>query len=218
MNESPKPADLLNDYHNPGGFMPGWVDNVLDALKVREKEAEEFFERLEGRAKADPDAVVTFTLHPDPKREAGRQYKADISRSFETEAMSEWDKRHQDYLKTKREFESGATRDTDDDKLDYEGFLSPLVLQEFAEYMHGHRFMKDGTVRDSDNWQKGFPEGVAEKSLARHYMDLWIMHRLGATEYTRPNGEHVTKREALAGIFFNVQAIWLTEIQKDCDV
>jgi hypothetical protein len=115
----------------------------------------------------------------------------------------------------KRTFESGASRDTDDDKLDYEGFLSPLVLQEFAEYMHGHRFMKDGTVRDSDNWQKGFPEGVAEKSLARHYMDLWIMHRLGVTEYTRPNGEHVTKREALAGIFFNVQAIWLTEIQKD---
>src|SRR5687768_4320669 len=34
-----------------------------------------------------------------------------------------------------REFETGATRNLDNGKLDYEGFLSPLVMERFAEYM-----------------------------------------------------------------------------------
>src|SRR5882724_7606971 len=54
-----------------------------------------------------------------------------------------------------RVFASGATRDSDENKLDFEGLLSPLVLEEFAKYMHGKRKMPDGTMRDSDNWQKG---------------------------------------------------------------
>src|SRR5262249_20215749 len=56
-----------------------------------------------------------------------------------------------------RIFKTGATRDTDTGKLDYEGFLSPLVLKRYAEYMHQHRVMKDGAMRASDNWQRGIP-------------------------------------------------------------
>ena len=50
-------------------------------------------------------------------------------------------------------FGTGATRDSDANKLDFEGFLSPPALEAYAEYMHRHRFQADGVVRASDNWQ-----------------------------------------------------------------
>lgn len=76
-----------------------------------------------------------------------------------------------------RKFETGATRDADNDKLDFEGFLSPLVLQRFAEYMHKHRVQADGSLRDSDNWQKGIPQEAYMKSGWRHFFDWWREHR-----------------------------------------
>ena len=83
-------------------------------------------------------------------------------------------------LADKRTFDTGATRDTDDGKYDYEGFLSPLVLERYAEFMHGHRKMSDGSTRDSDNWQQGIPLDVYMKSMWRHFFDVWSWHR-GAT-------------------------------------
>lgn len=76
-----------------------------------------------------------------------------------------------------RQFSSGATRDQDAGKFDYEGFLSPLVLNRYAEYMHGHRKQPDGQLRDSDNWQKGIPLDAYMKSGWRHFMDVWSEHR-----------------------------------------
>lgn len=104
-----------------------------------------------------------------------------------------------------RIFDSGATRDQDADKLDYEGFLSPRVLQRFAEYMHTHRVQPDGRLRDSDNWQRGMSLESYMKSGFRHFMDWWRHHRgLTARE---------TLEEALCGILFNVQG-YLHEILK----
>jgi hypothetical protein len=76
-----------------------------------------------------------------------------------------------------RKFDTGATRDTDVGKLDYEGFLSPIVLKRYAEYMNKHRTQSDGGLRDSDNWQKGIPKDTYMKSMWRHFMDLWFEHR-----------------------------------------
>jgi hypothetical protein len=59
-----------------------------------------------------------------------------------------------------RNFTTGATRNSDVNKLDYEGFLSPVVLEEFAIYMQTHRKQADGKLRESDNWQKGIPKEV----------------------------------------------------------
>src|SRR5262245_61642454 len=101
-----------------------------------------------------------------------------------------------------RTFDTGANRDSDHSKLDFESFLSPAVLHEFAEYMHGKRHLPDGTMRDGDNWQKGIPIPVYMKSLTRHFMDLWKHHR-GFGFYT---SEDV--KTALAGLFFNVQGYW----------
>lgn len=104
-----------------------------------------------------------------------------------------------------REFETGATRDTDLNKPDYEGFLSPLVLKRFGEYMNKHRKQSDGKLRDSDNWQKGIPQEEYMKSAWRHFMDLWLFHR-------GYEGRE-TIEEALCGLLFNIQG-YLHEIEK----
>jgi len=96
-----------------------------------------------------------------------------------------------------RQFDTGATRDVEDGKLDYEGFLSPLVLHRFAEYMHLHRVQADGIARDSDNWQKGIPKDAYIKSGFRHFMDWWLEHR------GYPSREGL--EDALCALLFNVQ-------------
>jgi hypothetical protein len=94
-----------------------------------------------------------------------------------------------------RTFDSGATRNLDASKLDYEGFLSPLVLERFAQYMHVNRVQADGSLRSSDNWQKGIPPEAYMKSGFRHFMDWWKEHRGIDTD------EGV--EQAICGLLFN---------------
>lgn len=81
-----------------------------------------------------------------------------------------------------RIFDSGATRNLDDGKYDYEAFLSPQVLERYAAYMHKHRKQADGSLRDGDNWQKGIARSVYMKSGYRHFFAWWQAHRGLATE------------------------------------
>ncbi len=112
-----------------------------------------------------------------------------------------------------RTFASGATRDADTNKLDYEGFLDPLVLECFAEYMHFHREMKDGTLRASDNWQKGIPPEQLMKSLLRHVMELWISHRTGAPPLPETEKDPQSVSDVLCAIMFNTMGLLREEIQ-----
>ena len=112
---------------------------------------------------------------------------------------------------TLRIFETGATRDTAEGKLDYEGFLSPLVLRRYAQYMDDNRVQSDGSVRDSDNWQKGIPLEAYMKSLWRHLMDAWTMHRKGY-----PDSAVTWLEVALCAIIFNASG-YLHEILKKRD-
>lgn len=105
-----------------------------------------------------------------------------------------------------RKFPTGATRDIDDNKLDYEGFQHPIVIKRYAEYMHQNRIQSDGELRASDNWQKGIPKNEYMKSLARHFMDLWLEHR----DYESRDGIE----NALCGILFNAHG-YLFEILKN---
>lgn len=108
-------------------------------------------------------------------------------------------------LTTVRTFDTGANRDKDEGKLDFEGFLSPLVLEAFATYMNFNRSLADGSTRASDNWQKGIPVDVYVKSAWRHFFSAWRIHRgWGASE---------TLVWALCGVLFNVQG-WLHELLK----
>lgn len=95
-----------------------------------------------------------------------------------------------------RSFDTGATRDTDAGKPDYEGFLSPLVIERYGEYMNQHRTQSDGALRDSDNWQKGIPMDAYMKSGWRHFFDWWKIHRSTTTAELL--------EEALCALMFNV--------------
>lgn len=106
-----------------------------------------------------------------------------------------------------RQFDTGATRDTDNGKLDYEGFISAPVWERFARYMHTNRTLPDGSLRDSDNWQKGIPTDAYMKSGFRHFMDWWLLHR----GYSARPG--VDLEEALCAVIFNAQG-YLHEILK----
>lgn len=101
-----------------------------------------------------------------------------------------------------RKFDTGATRDDNENKYDYEGFLSPLAIEAFGRYMHKHRLQADGTQRDSDNWQKGIPKKVYVKSGWRHFFAWWKIHR-GYRAFDE-DGNEITLDDALCGLLFNV--------------
>ncbi len=113
------------------------------------------------------------------------------------------DKPQKENKKSMRQFDTGATRDTDLDKLDFEGFLSPLVIKRYAEYLNEHRVQADGNLRDSDNWQQGIPIKVYMKSKWRHFVDCWMIFR-GYGPVRDPKDNHIiTMEEALCGEIFN---------------
>jgi hypothetical protein len=105
-----------------------------------------------------------------------------------------------------RQFETGAYRDTEEGKHDYEGFLSPLVIERFGQYMTKHRRQSDGRLRASDNWQKGIPLDAYIKSGWRHMLDWWQGHRELYHDGTR-------LEDALCALMFNVMG-YLHELLK----
>ncbi|MFA5378845.1 MAG: hypothetical protein WC455_24040 [Dehalococcoidia bacterium] len=113
-----------------------------------------------------------------------------------------------------REFNTGATRDTDNGKIDYDGFLSPLVIKRYGEYMNKNRVQADGKIRDSDNWQKGIPLCAYIKSLWRHFVDVWTLHRNeynGDANLTYASVDEL--EEALCAVIFNASG-YLHELLK----
>lgn len=110
-----------------------------------------------------------------------------------------------------RKFETGATRDSDADKFDYEGFFSPLVLERRAAYMHKHRKQADGNLRDSDNWQKGMPLNQYAKSESRHHQQFWKLHRGYPT--VDEKGNPVDIEDAICAEMFNLEG-YLHELLK----
>jgi hypothetical protein len=103
-----------------------------------------------------------------------------------------------EYVTTIRTFETGATRDSLGDKLQYEGYFSPIVLEARARYMRTHQTMADGSLRAPDNWQKGIPKDALMDSGFRHFMDWWMVHR--------GHGSREGVVAALCGLMFNAEA------------
>lgn len=111
------------------------------------------------------------------------------------------------------QFSTGATRDTDVEKLDPEGFLSPIAILRFCQYMHRCRTLPDGSKRSSDNWQLGIPVKRYMKSLKRHVEELHLYHRGFWVKPTNPKDPQNVE-EILCAIFFNTQGM-LHEILKE---
>lgn len=132
-----------------------------------------------------------------------------------------------------RKFSTGATRDTDNGKNDYEGFNNPLVEKAFGDYMNEHRIQSDGSLRDSDNWQKGMGKNAMIKSLHRHYMDLWAIHRGYYVFKERIDNKEITHyfvtlpdmipdtykrvsiKDCCGGIAFNNNGYWFESILEE---
>lgn len=109
-----------------------------------------------------------------------------------------------------RKFETGATRSADAGRYDPEGFLSPIAIERFSLYMAKHQKQPDGTVRASDNWQKGIPIDSYMKGMWRHFLHLWTRHR-GYTVQDPMAAASI--EEDLSALLFNVQGM-LHEVVK----
>lgn len=103
-----------------------------------------------------------------------------------------------------REFETGATRDSNEGKIDYRAILSPQALEMFGRYMVKHTIASDGSKREQDNWKRGMPLECYIESFFRHTQELHRAIEAG-------NREEIT--EALGGCFFNLQGMmdWLAD-------
>lgn len=103
-----------------------------------------------------------------------------------------------------RGFETGATRSSDAGRYDPEGFLSPIALERFCEYMNKHRVQADGGLRDSDNWQKGMPLSSYMKGMWRHFLHLWQRYRGWTVTDAKAAAD---AEEDLCALMFNVQGM-----------
>lgn len=112
-----------------------------------------------------------------------------------------------------RTFDSGATRDTSNGKFEYLGFMHPLNDYSFAKYMNTHRLQTDGTLRDSNNWWKGFGKENVIQSLVRHIEDLKLLYS-GYYVYEKrekDNAERIVKKIKLATLPSNYKEITIEE-------
>ena len=100
-----------------------------------------------------------------------------------------------------RTFDSGATRDTVQGKLDYVKALSPIVLRRYAQYLDKNRLQSDGSYRDFDNWKNGIPQEVYHSGGGRHFMDTWLLTEGYATE---DNHGPVEIEDAICAQLFNL--------------
>jgi hypothetical protein len=112
-----------------------------------------------------------------------------------------------------RQFESGASRDSNDhpEKPSYFKALSPIVLREYVKYLGRHRTLSDGSKRDWDNWKKGLPKDVYADGLLRHAMAVWLIQD-GFKSYD--NHGEVNLKDSLCGVMFNAIGM-LHEVLKD---
>ena len=110
-----------------------------------------------------------------------------------------------------RNFDTGAIRDNDDSKINYQGALSPLVLEAYGAYIQKHSLLPDGTRRNNKNWQNLFGtheehRQVCIESAWRHFIDLLMEH----DGYDSRDGLD----EAIGGLLFNIQAYWFSVLKE----
>lgn len=108
-----------------------------------------------------------------------------------------------------RNYDTGATRNSDEGKMQYARIFDPSVDKAYAEYMNSQRVQADGKVRDPDNWKKGIPVADYLDSQRRHWHDVWF-HMTG-------RGDEAEEKDlvtALCALKFNVDGM-LYEVLKE---
>ena len=103
-----------------------------------------------------------------------------------------------------RTFDTGATRDSNESKPNYAGFLSPRVLERYAKYMQANQVQADGKLRSADNWKKGIPQQAYMESMFRHFMEVWHNHEA-----------QKVSQDTLCALLFNVMGYLYEEIKNE---
>ena len=182
--------------------------------------------RMDAERRMIPPYHEDFDAAREREREANKQKLADFMKELGLRGLNPHNqtpavniKKLEEKAKAvtnMRTFDTGATRDSDEGKNDYEGFLSPLVLEAFGDYMAEHQIQSDGSRRSSDNWQKGIPINAYMSSMLRHVFDLWRLHRGWPVKAEKRAGvmKFPTKKTLLCSILFNVQG-YLHELLKE---
>lgn len=111
-----------------------------------------------------------------------------------------------------RKFDTGATRDTSENKPEYLGFLSWRALRRFGAYMMKHQIQANGEKREADNWKKGIPIPVYEHSLTRHFQE-WAEALERQKEKAGDGFAHDVAMDAALAMMFNLQG-WIHEVDR----
>ncbi len=114
-----------------------------------------------------------------------------------------------------RKFDTGATRSSSKNKIEYRRFLSSGVLRRYADFMHKNRVQPDGKLREPDNWKLGITKDSYMDSLARHFMEVWLLHE-GKQAYNE-KGEPVDLQTALCAVMFNSMGYLHTLLEEEQD-
>ena len=163
------------------------------------------------RVRQIDDAENTWAVADGSNFGSTRNYindKGEITPICNEFQSKEWAELALDHYESKqnsdvmRKFDSGATRDTTNNKLDYMKALSPIVLRRYVQYLDKHRLQPDGSYRDFDNWKNGIPKEVYHSSGGRHFFDTWLLTEGYATE---DNHGPVDLEDALCAQLFNIQ-------------
>lgn len=107
-----------------------------------------------------------------------------------------------------KNYESGATRNSDEGKPQYAKVGDPSIDKAYAEYMNSQAVQADGKVRAADNWKKGIPVADYLDSMDRHFHDVWAL-QIGRDDIAEEK-DLVT---ALCALKFNVDGM-LYEVLK----
>ncbi len=106
-----------------------------------------------------------------------------------------------------RIFNTGATRSNDEGKIDPEAALSPLVLTAYCEYVRSHRLQGSQDARSDDNWQLGISPTSYMKSLLRHVLEAWRVHRYGH--------RGASMNDILFAVMFNTMGLLHERLKKE---
>jgi len=108
--------------------------------------------------------------------------------------------------KKDRVFESGASRNSEEGKLQKDRFLNPRVIHEYSKFMHNNRKTDSGLVREGDNWQAGIPIPALLGSMTRHTEDVKL--HLGG--YSADADEEYL--DSIFGAIFNLMGLAHAEL------
>lgn len=124
----------------------------------------------------------------------------------------------------KRQFKTGAVRDSNRGKPNPTYYSDPLVEWRF------NRYMKRAEIKyGPGNWKKGIPLEEYLQSLFRHAIKLWIEHEYGTEipgdwegkwspkleEWLGPLGDLEIGYDHASGVRFNINGIMREEIRAE---